>query len=137
MRYINGYFLLFSCLVLQGCGQMQTGTVPIPNDPLPKGTITAQAEFLGLNSQTASGVVVIYSMDTGSWIVRLEGVSLPVESGLQLIPVADSETVGTTALRSSKGTQNYSLTLASTPKWNKVRIHSTRTNTDYAEAIFK
>ncbi len=128
----------FTLLMIQGCAPMGSGTAATPNDAIPKGTITAQAEFLPLNSQTASGVAVIYNIDAETWVVRLEGVSFPVETGLQLIPVADSAAVGTTSLRSSKGTQNYALTLATAPtKWNKVRIYSTKTQTDYAEALFK
>lgn len=130
-------FITFIALVLSGggCGSSQSGIDP--NDPSPFGTIVTQGSFMGQNGQTASGIAIIYRLSTESYALRLSGVILPEETGLQLIIVADSTNLTPLALRSSRGSQNYYFNLSGeAPVFNQVRLHSIMTFRDYATAIF-
>lgn len=121
-------------LSVGGCGSSQSGVDP--NDPIPMGTIMSQGSFTGQNGQTSSGIAIIYRLSSESYALRLSGVSLPEETGLQLIIVADSTNLPPLALRSSRGSQNYYFNLSGeSPVFDQVRLHSIMTFRDYATAI--
>lgn len=118
------------------CGCAATGDLGSLNDPVPTGTIVAQGTFTGLNGKSASGMAVIYSVASGSYILRLSGVNLPDESGLQLIIVANSTNLSSIMLRGSSGNQNYTFSYSGTsPTFNQVRLYSMTAFTDYATAL--
>lgn len=138
---IKKLFVVFLTLWNQGCGQgfQNTELIELPielNDPLPSGTIVAQAAFTGQNGKTASGLGVIYNQSGGSYVLRLSGVNFPTEAGLQLIIVANSTNQGPLLLRSSSGNQNYHFYLeGASPVFNQIRLHSVIQFKDYATAL--
>jgi|GEM_PF-6252874 len=132
------FLIVLMTLGSPGCGQGIQSSEPIVlNDPIPSGTIVAQAAFTGQNGNTASGLAVIYSQTGGSYVLRLSGVNFSNEAGLQLIIVANSTNQGPLLLRSSLGSQNYRFYLdGASPVFNQVRLHSVIHFKDYATALF-
>lgn len=125
-------------LSLVGCGEIGLGNRS-PNDPKPTGTIVAQGNLTGQSGQTASGSAFVYQTGSASFVVRLEGVTLPEESGLRVIVSVNSDEKLNASLRSSSGTQNYSMTVSTLPAtFDYVAIRSTQSNpdVDYAKALF-
>ena len=97
----------------------------------------ASGEFIAIAGAAVSGTVTVYDMSDGAYIVRLAGLVAPAETGMTVIPVVDGSSVASLALRANTGTQNYTIqTTVSSPGWDKVRLHSSATNRDYAEALF-
>jgi hypothetical protein len=141
MRRLNTglFFIVFSMCCTHGvvgCGQLKLGVLQL-NDPAPVGTIVAQGTFNGLNGKTVSGVAVIYRLtETGTHVIRLEGINTPAESGLLVRARQGGQVVFDTGLRSTRGTQNYSINITESAGWNSVTIHSTAANEDYATALF-
>ncbi len=126
---IIAFFLFF----LWSCGK---GTLPASNDPAPIGTIVAQGQFVGLNGKAVSGAAVIYQTSSdGNYVVRIEGIVTPIENGLEVIAKTSTATVLQTVLRSTRGTQNYSVTVAGVVLWSSVSIFSTLTNLAYGTAL--
>jgi hypothetical protein len=105
----------------------------IPNDNRPNGILIASGVLSGSNGQTASGQAEIYN-NSGTYIARLNGITVTSETGLQIIVATSlSQTAYRTTLRSSQGSQNYTMgSIVGT--FAQVRIFSTRNNRDYAVA---
>ena len=97
----------------------------------------AQGRFTGLNSKTVEGVAVVYRSLTSPslFTVRLEGISAPSELGLEVQASISTGRVLQTSLRSSQGTQNYTVEVLGNPVWVSVSIHSSIKDLDYGKAI--
>jgi hypothetical protein len=113
-----------------------------PNDATPTGTVLRQGQFSGLNGKTASGAAIFYSGNgAGNYILRLEGVSFPEETGLSIRIYSASQLVSTLQLRYSSGSQNYTLSgIGSQLNFSiygqiSVYIFSSVNNKNYALAI--
>lgn len=107
-----------------------------PNDPAPTGTVKAQAAWVSLNGQTVSGTVTVYLLESGSYVVRLNGLSAPSETGLSLRVTASGQQVISTSLRATGGSQNYSVSPSfANPRWEKATIRSNTAGLDYGEAL--
>jgi hypothetical protein len=109
---INRLLLSFIFLLNLNCADIGIGLGPSgpPNDATPSGTLLRQSQFNGLNGKTASGAAIFYSGNgAGNYILRLEGVSFPEETGLAIRVYSASQLVSTLQLRSSSGSQNYTL----------------------------
>src|SRR5689334_8655746 len=112
MTFATTYLIAFT-LALSSCSGLNIGLGggSAPNDTAPKTSVLHQAVFTGLNGKTASGAAIFYNGTTvGNYILRLEGVSFPVEAGLIIQVNSGSNTVSTFNLRSSSGSQNYQMT---------------------------
>ena len=118
--------LLLATPCLLHCGKIKWGGTTIPNDPAPTGNIVAQGEFTGLNGNTMNGTAEIYLNTSGRFIIRLVGITVPNESGLQVIGKADGREVYTSQLRFFNGSQNYSTNITSgqVTTWDSVMIRS-------------
>lgn len=121
-------------LGVSACGQIHLGSAT-PNDTEPTGTIIAQGPFVGASSKTVTGTAVIYKVDLGSYIIRLNGISTPSETGLQVVGVTNEGKLAGQTLRSTSGNQNYSVSTETTPQWLQVNIYSTLNTTNYGTAI--
>lgn len=133
---------LLICLIL-GLAQCSLSGIPVgngsttsPNDSRPSGVLIAQGSFTGQNGQNASGSAQIF-MDGGAYILRLEGISVPSENGLnvQVLSSASQTPVYSSSLRSSSGNQNYSFSTALTGRFATVYIYSTLRQKNYGIAI--
>src|SRR4051794_23977880 len=71
--------LLFACSGVN----IGLGGGGAPNDTRPTGTPLVQGTFSGQNGQTVSGTASVFNVSTSNYVLRLEGISAPVESGLQ------------------------------------------------------
>ena len=135
-------WLVALSLLVTACG-IPVGPSASPNDAVPSGTITAQGEFTSLNGQAVSGTAAVYLLDASNYVVRLNGIQVPQEAGLQMVVVVDGKEQTRIALRSYSGSQNYSLSvttsgaLGSLPRFNQVNIHSPVRNLDYGQAILR
>ena len=109
-----------------------------PNDLIPSGLVVSQGSFTSLNGKTVSGTVSIYQAagSLTSFTIRLEGLSVPNESGLMVVAAANGAEVISLALRFYSGTQNYAITVpAGAGVWNYVVIRSAVTTLDYGKAV--
>ena len=105
------------------------------NDPVPQGTIIAQGSFVGLNGRTVSGTVTIYLTGIGMYTVRLAGLSIPSENGIQMITVVNDSSLTPITLSTGGGNKNYSITLDGSVTWKQIRIYSAPNNLDYGQAL--
>ena len=129
----------FKCVVLclfmlAGCGiTAGRGTV---NDLAPTLPVLAQGSFQSLSGKSVTGSTTIYNAGGGSYIVRLEGISVTQDSGLQVIPMLNTGAAAATlSLRAFTGNQNYTFTPAITPSgFASVRIYSPASIIDYGKA---
>ncbi len=120
-----------------GCGAFPLGTGAAPNDPVPVGQLVAQGVFSTVvAAKPVTGTVTILKEPTdGSYVIRLESLSAPDESGLQLIGVAGTTTVFSRSLRAITGNQNYATGLTSSLTWSSVSIRNILDpNQNYATA---
>jgi hypothetical protein len=117
-----------------GCGQVTLGG-GTANDAVPVGTIVAQGSFTSVASgKPVTGTVTVY-LASSIYIVRLQGLSTPSESGLFVRGVVNGIAAQDLALRSTSGNQNY--TFSSVPAgsiWAQVKIYSATANLDYGLA---
>lgn len=120
-------------LLMGGCGQIGIGSASL-NDATPSGTLVASGQFFGVNGKTASGAVSVYNQTTENYVIHLSGVTLPQENGLTLISVINGVTQSGVTLRSSSGSQNYSVTSTSNASFTLLRLFSPTHNQDYAQA---
>ncbi len=122
------------------CGSTELGTVKI-NDPAPSsGQIVAQGNFTGLNGKTVSGIALVYQMSDGSHLIRLEGLSAPAETGLQVVAKVDSTIAYSAGLKGATGNQNYPTTIIGASTWNSIKILSTQLappENEYGAAILE
>jgi len=132
LRCFGFTFFLFSA-----CGPIHVGSPVAPNDLAPtSGTIVAQGSFQSQGGQTVSGTATVYQIDSaGNYVIRLAGLSVTQESGLQVIAVTKAAQSYPLSLRANSGNQNYSLGLDAPVVWKQINIHSTLKNTDYGEAL--
>lgn len=126
--FIIALFVVSS--VTAGCGiSLGSGSI---DDPLPSGTIVAQGDFSGQNSQTVSGVVSIWQQTSGStcsFVLRVQSLAAPTGMSLSVVPLVNgAPSVSPTyyALRGSTGNQNYTFTGATCgATWAQVSIINT------------
>jgi hypothetical protein len=135
------YFSLFIPL-LTGCsglGGISAGTTAAPNDARPSGVPVAQGQLNPLNGQTVTGNVLIFFAGTSNYTLRLEGLSLPAESGLVVrVFATPGGQIASLQLRASTGSQNYSMSTSGNGiNFTNVYIHSNPNNVDYATAIIQ
>ncbi len=130
---------LFALLGLTRCGQIGLGTART-DDPVPPGTVVAIKEFTTYNSSKAvTGTAAVYlRSDTNTYLIRLENLSAPGDSGLLVVGKANGGTVFQTTLRARTGNQNYETGKSGNMSWTSVAIRPSAPATapDYAEAIF-
>jgi hypothetical protein len=121
----------------QSCGFVKLGGTP--NDPVPSGTLVAQGPFASLNGWSVTGTAAIYSQGGDAFVVRLGGITVTPQTGLQVVVIANSATALEVPLRSTSGSQNYSFTYTppagGTGIFNQVNIHSVIGNRDYGQAL--
>src|SRR5690348_17169099 len=80
-----------SLILLNSCGIIPLGTSTL-NDPVPSGTVLASGSFTGQNGKTASGTATVYLSDTGTYVIRLDGLVVPSENGLVVVASTTSQT---------------------------------------------
>jgi hypothetical protein len=121
-----------------GCGGLNVtvGSASSPNDLRPTSTVVAQGQFAGQNGKTVAGTALIFSPGNSTYIARLEGVSIPADSGLVVQVYADpGGKVASFTLRAATGSQNYTFTSTTTGlTFNNVYIFSIPTNINYGVA---
>lgn len=129
-------FLSFSAvLYLTSCGDVKLGPVPAPNDPPPSGTKLSSGTFVSQNGKIVNGIASVYQRSSnGLIVIRLEGISTPEESGLNIQAMRGSEIGIRSNLRSFTGTQNYSTQKTETTGWTSIQILSSNTQTLYGTA---
>jgi hypothetical protein len=134
--YLFSLFLL--CVSACGGVGLGTGTATAPNDARPTGAALYQNNFYGMNGKTVTGFAGIYFNGNNNYIVRLDGISMPNEAGMQVhVFGTPGDKVATMSLRAVTGSQNYQVNgLATGFVFKSVYIFSTATNTYYAAATF-
>ena len=137
---LNTIATLLLLLCGLGCGPIEgitVGTRAASNEAVPAGNRVAQGSFDGQSGFTVSGVAaIIRSSSSGTDIIRLEGVSLPYETGLKVTAVLNGTTRTIANLRNTSGNQNYSTGLGGAgSNWSSVSIYSSLTQQNYATAI--
>lgn len=142
MRGLTASLALVLSLLSSSCGSLSSGAVSA-NENAPTGSILASGSFTSLNGKTVSGIAKVI-LDTGNvYWVRLEGLSAPSESGLQVWLTKTSSTTGQSektnvgTLRSVTGSTNYQTTITSAIAFTAVTIRSPAANLDYGTALLK
>ena len=125
-------------LSLVSCGQVKLGNTT-PNDQAPSGTVIGQGDFISLNGKTVTGTAAVYNSEgsSTSYTLRLNGISAPSETGLVIVITVNGEQLSPFALRSSSGSQNYSVYYEGTPTFKQVTIRSPSANMDYGQALLR
>jgi hypothetical protein len=130
---------LFLPFLLSGCALNQrTGGLIIPNDPAPNLPSIDTATFNAASGQSdVTGFVTIYLQSPQNYIVRLDSISFPATTSLQMTIFTSAGTGGPYTLRSSYGSQNYSIgIIGNQPTFQRVEIRSPGSTANYAIAIF-
>lgn len=94
------------------------------NEPTPTGNIIAQGTFTAQNGRTLTGAAQIYLQSNSTYVLRIENLTAPAESNLQIRVKVNGQISETFALRNNTGTQNYTLTQTGTVVWNSIDIYS-------------
>jgi hypothetical protein len=118
--------------------QIGIGSAALPNDPKPSSSsLILQAQFNGINGKTVNGNALIYYIN-GYYLVRLEGMTIPEETGLRVqVFATPSGQVANLPLRAFSGNQNYTISGApSSVTIRSVYIFSTQNNINYGSALF-
>ncbi len=124
--------------LLQGCGlNIKNGSLIVPNDPIPNGTSLDSATFSAASGQSdVTGFTTIYLLSPQNYIVRLDSISFPAETTLQMNIVTSAGSF-VRSLRSNFGSQNYSLNIVGPqPTWIRIEIREPGAQQNYAIAIF-
>src|SRR4051812_21631061 len=110
LNFLNFRALLVGCVVfsLTACG-IPVGS-GIPRDNTPVGVRIAAGPLSGGAGQSASGTAEIYN-NNGSFTARLNSIVVASEAGLQVrvYTTQANPPVMTATLRSSQGSQNYTI----------------------------
>ncbi len=130
LLFVSGGLLSF-----YGCGVVSTDGTSL-NEPAPSGTIVAQGTFESRNQKTVSGGATVYLVSAGSYVLRLEGISVPTTVSLQAVLASGSTIYVQQLLKSSQGSMNYSFSIAdgSTPTFSYASFFSASENLDYGKA---
>ena len=125
-----GVILSMFAFVLNGCGSgIKAGTAAAATDAVPTGTIESQGTLLSQQAgATVSGTVAVYNTGT-THILRLEGISIPVNAGNQVFLAASGQPVFTTVMKSATGNQDYDTGLVNTQTWSQVTIRTSSNTT--------
>lgn len=136
-------FSLLLALILAGCSNIDGislggGTGGSSNDARPSGNPLSQGQFFGQNSETVSGSALVFASTTtaNTYILRLEGLTTPVEGGLQVQVYGNGPTnpAYTTTLKANSGNQNYTFNGIAGIKFSNVYIYSTSKQVNYGSA---
>lgn len=136
-KFRKDILLAIAALLLGShCGEMGTsgGTF---NEPAPSGTVVAQGTLESRNQKAVSGGASVYLQSSGTYVLRLEGISVPTTVTLQAVLYSNSTKYVQQLLKSSQGSMNYTFSVAdaSRPTWSYVSIFSPSENIDYGKAI--
>lgn len=128
-------FVSAGLLSFLGCGVVGTNGTSL-NEPAPSGTIVAQGTFESRNQKSVSGGATVYLVSAGSYVLRLEGISVPTTVSLQAVLASGSTIYVQQLLRSSQGSMNYSFSIAdgTAPTFSYVSFFSASENIDYGKA---
>jgi hypothetical protein len=108
-----------------------------PNDVRPTSLPMVQGFFVSQNSQTVSGTALIFNVTGLSYVLRLEGITTPSETGLQ-IQLYGSDGQQNFSLRANSGSQNYTFTSTNpAAHFSSVSIYSTLSLMPYGSAQLK
>lgn len=137
-RSIMKLWVLLLSLSTQACGILPTGSAT-GTDPIPIGTVLKRGNFSGLNGRTVTGSVSIYQLDSnGNHVIRLEGISVPLEGPFLVVGTAsNSTTLYSAQLRFTSGNQNYYTTVQTPTSWDSIWIRSSTNGLlpDYGRAV--
>lgn len=125
MRLLLATALIIS---LSGCGTLPSAVCSTDASPT-SATLKAQGNFSGGG---VSGSVTVYDGGSGTYLIRLTGLTAPNESGLYIKATASGSTVMNYPLKSSCGNQNYTVSASGT--FQSVTIRSNTKNQDYSIA---
>lgn len=90
LQFIELTTLVSIIIHLTGCGGISIGIGRgILNDSVPNGTVLTQGNFSGQNGQTVTGAAIIYTIGINNYIVRLSGITISFENGLQMWVMAN------------------------------------------------
>jgi hypothetical protein len=130
--------LMFLTFFTISCGPIRLGSA-VPNDQIdPDWVLVESGSFSEMNGQNIGGTASVYRAENGAYVVNINGISAPAEGGLQVVVIADGIEMGRTSLRSTGGSQNYQFDVGRIPgDWQRVDIHSTFKNLDYAQAVLQ
>jgi hypothetical protein len=132
---IKKFNLIGVSLVLTACGIIPLGQ-GTPNDAVPSGTIVTQATINSLVAdKSVTGNATIYN-SAGTFILRLETLSAPNETGLLvMVNLIDGSNALRASLRAISGNQNYTIgSIAGS--FANAQIYSTSAQTVYGQANF-
>ena len=134
-RGLIGLFL--GSLIFQSlsCGTGSSGGTSL-NEGAPDGFLLKQAPFFGQNGQTVSGTAAVYASSGGAFVLRLEGLTAPSESGIQVRVVGNGTQVFASTLKASSGSMNYTMNVTGIATWNSVSLYSTSQAKSYGTATF-
>ncbi len=124
------------CL-LPGCNKINLNGTTTPNDATPSAPILASGQLIGLNGKSVGGLAIAYNPSSGANILRLSGITLPNETGMQIIANVNGVDQAPVTVQYYSGSTNYTMNVSGSTTWTLVTIHSTLTNLDYAQAIMK
>ena len=138
MSGMIGIFLTVSLLtLLPGCNKISLNGTSTPNETAPNAPILASGQLIGLNGKTVGGLAIAYNPSSGANILRLSGITLPNETGMQIIANVNGVEQSPITVQYYTGSTNYTMNVSGSTAWTIVTIHSTATNLDYAQAIMK
>ncbi len=132
--------MVFSAAFFASCSEVNLGPATI-NDPAPSGSLVYQGNFASFNGRTVTGEVSVYQGSCSATLicnftVRLQSLSAPADSGLQVVPTINGVSpTATFTLRASTGNQNYYYSeIPSAAVWTTISIYSATENTHFGIA---
>lgn len=130
----------FTCIVLAlfsaQCGDVKLEKNRTSADVSPTGTLIAQGPFTAESGSGLTGIAQVYlSTDNSQYIIRIQSLVAPNETGLQLSAMANGIVAYEASLKSYQGDTNYSTGVAPAVSWNTVTIRSVPKNQNYGTAL--
>lgn len=106
------------------CSDIELGENNGPNDAVPTGTVISQGSFEGRNGQTVTGSAIVYRSGAGSYILRIQALTAPNESGISVELYANGNIAYSTTLNQASGSQNFSFSYSGGENFESVVLRS-------------
>lgn len=135
-NYLATFAVTATALSAIQCGEVKLSKNRTSADVTPTGILISQGTFTAESGSSLTGIAQMYlATDNSQYIIRIQGLSAPNETGLQLTGTANGTVTYQTDLRSSTGDTNYETGIAPTVSWNSVTIRSVPKNQNFGTAL--
>lgn len=136
LKFSMALMLIVTVLFAAQCGDVKLSKNRTSTDAAPTGAIVKQGPFTAESASGLTGIAQVYlAADNSQYTIRIQSLSAPNETGLEITAMANGAVVYEASLKSYHGDTNYDTGVAPAVSWNSVTIRSTPKNQNYGTAL--